>query len=200
MDTQRGHCRPRRHGENPARVVVAFHCGHDAATGKSFRRLDRHRLGRRRNRAQDPINSALASRMAGSGAERKNENQFSRHAGAIRPSSTKQSRPWQLLCTSFSYICLVAETFADPGHRAGHHRRRGAARRSGRAQSQRAVQIRHRAGGRPRRAGIGECQQPEGRHRRRPGALPALHQRPGHARSGLPAAGHRLSQRVRGAP
>ena len=54
--------------------------------------------------------------------------------------------------------CPVAETLADPGHRAGHHRRRRAARRSGRAQSQRAVQIRHRAGGRPRRAGIGECQ------------------------------------------
>ena len=40
MDTQRGHCRPRRHGEDPARVVVAIHGGDDAAAGKSDRRLN----------------------------------------------------------------------------------------------------------------------------------------------------------------
>ncbi|HLV96291.1 MAG TPA: elongation factor G [Candidatus Acidoferrales bacterium] len=34
MDTQRGHCRTRRHGENPARVVAATHGGNDAALGK----------------------------------------------------------------------------------------------------------------------------------------------------------------------
>ena len=95
---------------------------------------------------------------------------------------------------------LSQKPVADPGHRPGHHRRRRAARRSGRAQSQRAVQIRHRAGRRARRPGLGQCQQPEGRHRGRPAALPTLHQRPGHACGGLPAAGHRLSQRRRGAP
>ena len=42
-----------------------------------------------------------------------------------------------------------------------------------------AVQIRHRAGGRARRAGLRQRQQPEGRDRGRRPALPDLHQRPG---------------------
>ena len=42
-----------------------------------------------------------------------------------------------------------------------------------------AVQIRHRAGGRARRAGLGQRQQPEGRDRGRRSALSDLHQRPG---------------------
>ena len=41
---------------------------------------------------------------------------------------------------------------------------------------------------------------PKGVDRRRRAALPALHQRPGHPCGGLPAAGHRLPQRRRGAP
>ena len=59
----------------------------------------------------------------------------------------------------------------------------------------RPVQIRHRAGGRARRAGLGQRAQPEGRDRGRRAALPALHQRPGQRRRPVPQPGHRLSQR-----
>ena len=52
-DSKRWHCRPRRHGEDPTRVVVAVYSGHDAASRQSDRRLHRHRLGRRRNRAKN---------------------------------------------------------------------------------------------------------------------------------------------------
>ena len=68
---------------------------------------------------------------------------------------------------------------ADQRHRPGDHRRRGAAGGARRAQPAGAVQIRHRAGGRARRACLRQRQQPEGRDRGRRPALPALHQRPG---------------------
>ena len=70
-----------------------------------------------------------------------------------------------------------------------------AARGARRAQSAGAVQVRHRPGGRARRAGLGQCQQPEGRDRGRRPALPDLHQRPGDHGRRLPAADRRLSQR-----
>ena len=55
----------------------------------------------------------------------------------------------------------VATPVAASGHRPGDHRRRGAAGGAGGTEPDRAVQIRHRAGGRARRAGLGQCQQPE---------------------------------------
>ena len=66
-----------------------------------------------------------------------------------------------------------------------------------RAQPGRAVQVRHRPGGRARRARLGQRAQPEGRDRGRRAPLPALRQRPGQPRRRLPAADHRLSQRRR---
>ena len=54
---------------------------------------------------------------------------------------------------------IAAEAVASEGHRPGHRRRLVAAGGPGRAQSQRAVQIRHRPGGRARRAVRRECQQ-----------------------------------------
>ena len=63
-----------------------------------------------------------------------------------------------------------------------HHRRLGAAGGARRTQSAGAVQIRHRPGGRARRARLGQRQPPEGRDRGRRPPLPDLHQRPGHAR------------------
>ena len=88
----------------------------------------------------------------------------------------------------------VAAAVADRRHRPGDHRRRGAARGARRAEPDSAVQIRHRPGGRARGAGLGQCQQPEGRDRGPRHPLPDLHQRPGNAGGGLPAAGDRLPQ------
>ena len=95
---------------------------------------------------------------------------------------------------------VLAQTpVADRRHRPGHHRRRRVAGGARRTQPERAVQIRHRAGGRARRARLGQRQQPEGRDRGRRPALSALHQRSGIARGGLHAAGRGLPQRRRGA-
>jgi hypothetical protein len=72
VDSQRGHCRPRRHGENPARVVVAVHRGDDAAAGESGGRLHGYRLGRRRNRAENiDQHRRRVCRMAGAGQPEK---------------------------------------------------------------------------------------------------------------------------------
>ena len=58
-------------------------------------------------------------------------------------------------------------------------RRQLAAGGAGRAQPDRPVQVRHRPGGRARRARGRQCQQAQGRDRGRRPALPDLHQRPG---------------------
>ena len=94
---------------------------------------------------------------------------------------------------------LAAAAVADRRHRPGHHRRLGAARGARRTQSAGAVQIRHRSRRRARRAGFGQRQQPEGHDRRRRPPLSDLHQRSGDQSRRLHAAGHRLSQRRRGA-
>ena len=92
-----------------------------------------------------------------------------------------------------------AEAVADPGHRPGDDRRQFAAGGARRAQSARAVQIRHRPRGRARRARRRQRPQPQGRDRGRRPALPDLRQRPGPDRRSIPLAGHRLSQRRGGA-
>ena len=81
MDPQRGHCRPRRHGENPARVVVAVHGGDDAAARQGGRRLRPSPTGtKKKSRAK--FRSTPASPMPNGRppASRKNENQSARHA------------------------------------------------------------------------------------------------------------------------
>ena len=76
----------------------------------------------------------------------------------------------------------AAEAVAAARRRRGRRERQRAAGGARRAQSRRAVQIRHRAGGRARRPGLGQRQRAEGRDRGRPTALPDLHQRPGEPR------------------
>ena len=61
---------------------------------------------------------------------------------------------------------LAAAAVAGRRHRPGDRRRRGAAGGARGAQSAGAVQIRHRARGRARGAGLRQCQQPEGVDRR----------------------------------
>ena len=95
--------------------------------------------------------------------------------------------------------CFAAAALATGRRRTGHHRRRDAARRARRTQSRGAKQIWREHGGRARRARLGQRQQPERRHRRGLATLSDLRQRSGHARRRLCAAGHRLSQRRRGA-
>ena len=88
----------------------------------------------------------------------------------------------------------AAAAVADQRHRPGDHRRFGATGGACGAQSSGAVQVRHRAGGRARRAGLGQCQQSERCDRERRAALSDLHQRSGDQGRRLPAADHRLSQ------
>ena len=82
MDTQRGHCRPRRHGENPARVVVAVHGGDDAALGKvtdgsTVTDWDEEEIARKIS-----INTGLAyAEWQAPGQSGKDKNQFPRYAG-----------------------------------------------------------------------------------------------------------------------
>ena len=86
LHPQCGHCRSRRHRENPAGVVVAVHSGDDPPAGKGGRRKHGHRLGRRGDRAQN-LDSDRAwptpnGRPRGSARRQgKNQNQFSGYAG-----------------------------------------------------------------------------------------------------------------------
>ena len=77
---------------------------------------------------------------------------------------------------------VAAAAVAARRHRRGRRRRQRAAGGAGRAQSRRAVQIRHRPRGHSRRARRRQRQQPEGRDRGRRLPLSDLRQRPGEPR------------------
>ena len=72
------------HGDTGKTQLVSsllFTAGMTPRLGKGDRGLHRHRLGRRRNRAQDlDQHGPRLRRMAGAGQAGKNENQFSRYA------------------------------------------------------------------------------------------------------------------------
>ena len=95
---------------------------------------------------------------------------------------------------------LGAAAVAVERHRQRQYRRLEPSGGARRAQPAGALQVRHRARGRARRACLGQRQQPEGHDRRRQPAFSDLHQRPGERCRRLRAAGDRLSQRRGGPP
>ena len=94
---------------------------------------------------------------------------------------------------------LGAAALAIERHRQRQYRRLEPAGGARRAQPAGALQLRHRPGGRPRRARLGQRQQSKRHHRRRRPAFPDLYQRSGERCRRLHATGDRLSQRRRGA-
>ena len=95
---------------------------------------------------------------------------------------------------------LGAAAVATERHRQRQYRRLEPSGGARRAQPAGAVQLRHRARGRARRACLGQRQQPEGHDRRRQPAFSDLHQRPGERCRRLRAAGDCLPQRRSGPP
>ena len=112
---------------------------------------------------------------------------------------TSETRtPGQIYDSASNIIAAAAQPGAGRRRRRG--RRRLAAGGAGGAEPAGARALRHRPGGRARRAGLGQRQPAEGRHRRRRPAPAGLHQRRRHSGGRLRAAGDRLPQRLGGAP